>query len=102
MPSTNKITTEDIAKAGRTTLRGVRLWDNLNLFGSVGRDENGARVFTEEHLYRAKEIALAQMDGKTIPEIKRMTAADFNRSAISVRQFAEEMESETTFKVFDL
>lgn len=70
MPSTNKITTEDIAKAGRTTLRGVRLWDNLNLFGSVGRDEYGARVFTKAHLRRAAIISAAQMAGMTLPEIK--------------------------------
>lgn len=60
----------DMTLAGRTTQRGVRLWEMQNLLGHVDRDDQGRRMFTPEHIRRAKVIAAAQMVGKTLAEIR--------------------------------
>jgi DNA-binding transcriptional MerR regulator len=65
-------TTEQIAQASRATLRGVRLWEGEGLFGLVPRDDRGNRLFSEEHMSRAKIITTAQMAGMSLAEIKAM------------------------------
>lgn len=65
-------TTEQIAQASRSTLRGVRLWEGEGLFGLVPRDDRGNRLFSEEHMQRAKVITTAQMAGMSLAEIKAM------------------------------
>lgn len=75
-------TTEDIAKAGRTTLRGVRLWDANGLFGEVERDRIGARVFTEEHRQKAWGIQVLQMAGKSLEEIGAIMGGEGWRGAV--------------------
>lgn len=56
-------TLDDMTKAGRTTIRGVRLWDREGLLGAVARDGLNRRVFTAEHMRRARIIAAAQTAG---------------------------------------
>jgi hypothetical protein len=63
-------TTDEIAQAARTTLRGVRLWERSGLLGDVPRDKNGHRIFSAAHLARARIISAAQMAGMTIAEIR--------------------------------
>lgn len=64
------LTTADIARAGRTTARGIHIWDREGLLGPVARDRFDQRVFTEEHVRRAKIVAAAQMAGMSLAEIK--------------------------------
>ena len=78
-----KITTADIAKAGRTTVRAVHLWDEKGLLGTVERDRFGAREFGPEHLRKARLIAAGQMAGMSLAEIK---------VGVSVERIFEAME----------
>jgi len=63
-------TTADVAKAGRTTARGIHIWDRQGLLGFVERGRFHDRVFTQEHVQRAKLIAAAQMAGLSLAEIQ--------------------------------
>lgn len=65
----------DMTVAGRTTQRGVRLWEMHNLLGHVARDEQGRRMYTPEQLHRVSVIAAAQMAGMSLAEIKRANDA---------------------------
>lgn len=102
--------TAELAREARTTERGVRLWDMHNLLGDVQRDGHGARIFTEEHLKRAKIIATLQMWGRTLAEIKLIFAekfpGNFVVSAIGdIRDFLDEVEAVAASdnqKVYDL
>lgn len=82
------LTTADVAKAGRTTARGVHIWETQNLFGEVARDVHGARVFNQAHLDRAKLIAAAQMSGLSIAEIH--SAFTNHKSMVILHQRVEE------------
>lgn len=62
--------TSDLAAAARTTTRGIHIWAREGLFGDVGRDANGARVFSEADLQRARVIAAAQMAGLSLSVIR--------------------------------
>ena len=62
--------TSDLATAARTTTRGIHIWASKGLFGEVQRDENGARVFSEADLQRARVIAAAQMAGLSLSIIQ--------------------------------
>lgn len=63
---------EDMLRAGCTTRRGVRFWEDQGLLGPVSRSEGGTRRFTEEQLEKAKIIAAAQFGGWSLEEIKQM------------------------------
>jgi DNA-binding transcriptional MerR regulator len=62
----------EIARAGCTSLRGIRLWEEQGLFGEVARSEGGTRRYTAEQLDKAKIIAAAQFGGWSLDEIKQM------------------------------
>lgn len=64
--------TDDMAKAGRTTLRAVRFWEAHNLLGNVPRNDQGHRVFSQAHMLKAELIAAAQICGMSIREIRDM------------------------------
>jgi Predicted transcriptional regulators len=63
---------EDMLRAGCTTRRGIRFWEDQGLLGPVSRSEGGTRRFTEEQLEKAKIIAAAQFGGWSLEEIKQM------------------------------
>jgi DNA-binding transcriptional MerR regulator len=65
------LTTADVAKAGRTTIRGVHIWDAKGLLGEVARDQFDSRQFTLSHVSRARLIAAAQMAGLSLAEIDK-------------------------------
>lgn len=62
----------EIARAGCTSLRGIRLWEEQGLFGEVARSEGGTRRYTPEQLDKAKIIAAAQFGGWSLDEIRQM------------------------------
>lgn len=64
--------TEDLARASRTTLKGIRVWHAQGLLGEVPRNSLGRRQFDEDHMQRAKIIAAGQMAGMTNGEIRAM------------------------------
>jgi DNA-binding transcriptional MerR regulator len=60
---------EEMCKAGCTTPRGVRFWEEQGLLGPVERTEGKQRRFTQEQLDRARIIAAAQFGGWPLAEI---------------------------------
>ena len=62
--------TPQVAGASRQTVRTIRHWETLGLFGKVARDRRGDRVFTQEQFNRAQIIAAASMAGMGLEEIK--------------------------------
>lgn len=80
---------EEIAQAGCTSVRGIRLWEDKGLLGNVARSAGDTRQFTDEQLDRARVIAAAQFGGWTLDEIGEMLPA-YNSSdqvyeAITIR-----------------
>jgi DNA-binding transcriptional MerR regulator len=65
-------TVEDMVRAGCTTRRGVRFWEEQGLLGPVARTQGGARHYTPEQLDGARIIAAAQFGGWSLEEIKQM------------------------------
>lgn len=65
-------TVDDMCKAGCTTRRGVRFWEEQGLLGDVERTGGNQRRFTASQISRAKIIAAAQFGGWKLDEIKAM------------------------------
>lgn len=64
---------EDMCRAGCTSPRGVRFWEEKSLLGPVDRHPiTGARQFTDAQLDKAKIIAAAQFGGWSLEEIAEM------------------------------
>lgn len=62
----------EMIRAGCTTLRGIRLWEEQGLLGPVARSNGGTRQYTAEQFDRAKIIAAAQFGGWSLEEISKM------------------------------
>lgn len=62
----------EMTRAGCTSLRGIRLWEDEGLLGAVARSNGGTRQYTPEQLDKAKVIAAAQFGGWKLDEIKQM------------------------------
>lgn len=60
----------EMCEAGRTTERGVRLWDVKGLLGVVERSALNERMWTAEHVRRARIIAAAQTAGWPLARIR--------------------------------
>jgi len=54
---------EEMTRAGCTSRRGVRYWEDQGLLGDVKRSDGGTRQYTAEQLDRARIIAAAQFGG---------------------------------------
>lgn len=63
---------EDMTRAGCTTRRGVRFWEEKGLLGPVERTVGDTRQYTDEQLDKAKIIAAAQFGGWSLEEISQM------------------------------
>ncbi len=63
---------DEMARAGCTTLRGIRLWEEQGLLGPVARSNGGTRQYTAAQLDKARIIAAAQFGGWSLAEIKQM------------------------------
>lgn len=63
---------EDMVRAGCTTRRGVRFWEEKGLLGVVERSGADIRRYTPEQLDKAKIIAAAQFGGWSLEEISQM------------------------------
>lgn len=95
------LTTADIAKAGRTTVRGVHIWEGRGLLGPVSRDRFGAREFTQDHLARARLVAAAQMAGMSLAEIGKSHEGTIASYIGGARDFMEKVLDEINLD-FDL
>lgn len=62
--------TPQVAGVSRQTVRTIRHWETLGLFGKVARDRRGDRVFTDEQFRRAQIVSAASMAGMGLEEIK--------------------------------
>lgn len=67
-----KHTMEEMQRAGCTTPRGVRHWEEIGLLGEVQRTNGGTRRYSPEQLDKAKIIAAAQFGGWKLDEIAEM------------------------------
>lgn len=65
-------TVEDMVRAGCTSRRGVRFWEEKGLLGPVERTAGDTRRYTPDQLEKAKIIAAAQFGGWSLEEISRM------------------------------
>lgn len=63
---------DEMVRAGCTTRRGVRFWEEKGLLGPVERSDGDTRRYTEEQLDKAKIIAAAQFGGWSLEEISQM------------------------------
>lgn len=63
---------EDMVRAGCTTRRGVRFWEEKGLLGAVERSDADIRRYTPEQLDKAKIIAAAQFGGWSLEKISQM------------------------------
>jgi DNA-binding transcriptional MerR regulator len=63
---------DEMTRAGCTTRRGVRFWEEKGLLGPVERSEGDTRRYTAEQLDRARIIAAAQFGGWSLEEIAIM------------------------------
>lgn len=63
---------EDMVRAGCTSRRGVRFWEEKGLLGPVERTAGDTRRYTDEQLSKAKIIAAAQFGGWSLEEISQM------------------------------
>lgn len=59
-------------RAGCTTPRGVRHWEEIGLLGEVQRTNGGTRRYSPEQLDKAKIIAAAQFGNFSLDAIKGM------------------------------
>lgn len=65
-------TVEEMARAGCTTTRGVRFWEEKGLLGEVERSAGGHRRYTPAQLDKAKIVAAASFGGWNLEEIGNM------------------------------
>lgn len=63
---------DDMVRAGCTSRRGVRYWEEKGLLGPVERSEGDTRRYTQDQLDKAKIIAAAQFGGWSLEEIQQM------------------------------
>lgn len=63
---------DEMVRAGCTTRRGVRFWEEKGLLGPVERTGGDTRRYTPEQLDKAKIIAAAQFGGWSLEEIADM------------------------------
>lgn len=65
-------TPDEMLRAGCTTHRGLRFWEEKGLLGEVGRSAGDTRQYTDEQLDRARIIAAAQFGGFDLETIGKM------------------------------
>lgn len=63
---------EEMCRAGCTSRRGVRFWEEKGLLGAVERSTGDTRQYTDDQLDKAKIIAAAQFGGWSLEEIALM------------------------------
>lgn len=63
---------DEMCRAGCTSRRGVRFWEEKGLLGEVQRSDGDTRRYTDEQVNRAKIIAAAQFGGWSLEEIAQM------------------------------
>lgn len=82
---------DDMCRAGGTTARGVRYWEDEGLLGEVDRSDGNQRRYSDDQIKRAKIIAAAQFGGWKLAEIKAMVEAydEEVHEAIHVRLAAQ-------------
>ena len=62
------LTITDLCKAGLTSYRGIRWWEERGLLGKVDKSAKSWKI-TEEHLRRVKIISAAQYCSFSLEEI---------------------------------
>lgn len=63
---------EEMTRAGCTSRRGIRHWEDVGLLGIVDRSSGNTRRYTDEQLDKARIIAAAQFGGWPLDEIQKM------------------------------
>lgn len=59
---------DEMCLAGRTSRRGIRLWEEKGLLGTVERSAGGTRRYTVDQIRRAKIIAITQAVGMSLDD----------------------------------
>jgi DNA-binding transcriptional MerR regulator len=63
---------DEMCRAGCTSRRGIRFWEEKGLLGIVARSEGDTRRYTDEQMDRARIIAAAQFGGWNLEQIAAM------------------------------
>lgn len=79
-----------MTRAGCTTRRGIRFWEDQGLLGDVERNNNDVRRYTPEQLDCARIIAAAQFGGWTLEEIKEMLV-EYNGNLVAYDAITERL-----------
>lgn len=96
-------TLTDMMKAGKTTDRGVRWWEEQGLLGLVERDRLGYRQFTPAQIERAKFIGAAQAAGYTLKQIRAgITYGEVRENLITKIAEAQDWLNEIPEQEYDL
>lgn len=72
---TTKHSVDAMCRAGGTTRRGVRWWEEQGLLGEVERSDGGMRRYTDHQIDLARIIAAAQFGRFELETIKGMLAS---------------------------
>lgn len=87
---------DDMCRAGCTSRRGVRYWEEKGLLGDVARTAGDTRQYTDAQLERAGIIAAAQFGGfelETIADMLDAYHADVTVYDALVTRLADQMRA---------
>lgn len=66
---------DEMTRAGCTSRRAIRFWEDNGLLGEVARSNGDTRIFTDKQVDLARVIAAAQFGGFLLNQIKEMLEA---------------------------
>lgn len=107
---------DEMCRAGCTSRRGIRFWEEKGLLGEVARSEGDIRRYTPEQMDKARIIAAAQFGSWSLEEIADMLEewgpeayaailtrlSDQARAAVRLGEALPKPITEETGLVFDL
>lgn len=85
---------DEMTRAGCTSRRGIRYWEDQGLLGIVDRTGGDTRRYTDEQLDRARIIAAAQFGNFSLAQISEMLA-EYKMDALVYEALIERLSDQT-------
>lgn len=92
----------DLTAAARTTKRAIRLWEREGLLGTVERDAQGRRMYTDMQYMRAKVVSAAQRSCMSLEAIKFAKDWEILRAIDENMEFLRDCKASVRISDFDL
>ena len=89
---------DEMARAGCTSPRGIRFWEEKGLLGDVARSEGGTRRYTSDQLDIARIIAAASFGGFPLDAIGAMLK-EFDQEAYDAIAWRLEAQTRAAIKL---